>query len=74
MDVIVLGWAFHTAINNAKSPFVFFPFSFIYIYIYIYIYIKASEFYLFYFILPFKCSFQSLLFKSFSASLCGEVL
>jgi hypothetical protein len=38
MDVIVLGWAFHTAINNAKSPFVFFPFSFIYIYIYIYIY------------------------------------
>jgi len=34
MDVIVLGWAFHTAINNAKSPFVFFPFSFLYIYIY----------------------------------------
>jgi hypothetical protein len=68
MDVIVLGWAFHTAINNAKSPFVFFPFSFIYIKK------KASEFYLFYFILPFKCSFQSLLFKSFSASLCGEVL
>lgn len=51
MDAIVLGWAFHTAINNAKSPFVFFPFSFIYIY-------KASEFYLFYFILPFKCSFN----------------
>jgi hypothetical protein len=67
MDAIVLGWAFHTAINNAKSPFVFFPFSFIYIY-------KASEFYLFYFILRFKCSFQSSLFKSFSASLCGEVL